>query len=163
MIRINGRVRSWRFRLLVKQALAMLMAVSLIWPMIVPVVAYAGGGVTGAIWTTDSGGAVVNENTHYASKQDVYLNGGPTGNGPGLPAGDYYIRVTDPSGQTVLGRSHPDTIHVGEDGHFPYNVQLWGFLYSASSGFASHGYDDSPNNGDEYKVWASQDADFANS
>src|SRR5437667_115278 len=54
--------------------------------------------VSGAIFTTDSTGTVVNGNL-YAAKADVYLDGGPQGNAPcsaaGLPDGDYYFQVTD--------------------------------------------------------------------
>lgn len=56
---------------------------------------------SGATFTTDASGAAVNEN-HYASPDDVYLNGGPlcTGSRSALPNGWYAFRVTDPSGRT---------------------------------------------------------------
>src|SRR5918911_4676344 len=61
--------------------------------------------VTGAIFTTTNGGTTVNGNI-YESKDAVYLNGGPQPNAPctaaGLPDGDYYFQVTDPSGATLL-------------------------------------------------------------
>src|SRR6516225_9581109 len=62
--------------------------------------------VSGAIFTTDASGNVVNQN-QYAAKQDVYLNGGPGVNAPpgaaGLsPDGVYIFMVTDPSGKTLL-------------------------------------------------------------
>lgn len=57
------------------------------------------------IQTTTEDGTAVNEN-HYASKDDVFLDGGPGEHAPAhaaaLPAGDYYFQVTDPSGKTVL-------------------------------------------------------------
>ncbi|UCD91979.1 MAG: hypothetical protein JSV43_07045 [Methanobacteriota archaeon] len=48
---------------------------------------------------------MVNAN-HYADKRDVYLNGGPGAHAPpwaaGLPDGNYYFQVTDPSGKKLL-------------------------------------------------------------
>ncbi|HEY4633410.1 MAG TPA: hypothetical protein VIH00_05780 [Candidatus Limnocylindrales bacterium] len=59
----------------------------------------------GAIWTSLSDGTAVNANI-YADKSDVYLNGGPQncGGGQGLPDGDYYFQVTDPSGSVLLSQ-----------------------------------------------------------
>jgi|ERR1017187_5613405 hypothetical protein len=68
--------------------------------------AQAGAAVPGAIFTTAVDGSIVNANVQYASKCDVYLNGGPGNDAPagaaGLPGGDYYFQVTDPNGQTLL-------------------------------------------------------------
>jgi len=62
-------------------------------------------GLSGAIFTTNSSGTVVNGN-QYDSPCSVYLNGGPGPHAPahaaGLPDGDYYFQVTDPSGQQLL-------------------------------------------------------------
>ncbi len=61
--------------------------------------------VSGAIFTTVFDGSTVNSN-HYPSKCAVYLDGGPGPNAPakaaGLPDGDYYFQVTDPSGAVLL-------------------------------------------------------------
>lgn len=61
--------------------------------------------VTGAIFTTLEDGTRVNANI-YKDKRDVYLDGGPGPNAPqeaaGLPDGNYYFQVTDPSGKTLL-------------------------------------------------------------
>src|SRR5579864_2791656 len=59
--------------------------------------------VNGAIFTTDISGQTVNGNI-YASKPDVYLNGGPQNqHDSGLvPDGTYYFQVTDPSGAVLL-------------------------------------------------------------
>ena len=58
--------------------------------------------ISGAIFTTISDGTTVNGN-HYASKLDVYLNGGPQNCiSPGLPSGDYYFMVTNPNGNLLL-------------------------------------------------------------
>ena len=65
----------------------------------------AAGPVTGAIFTTTQYGEFVNANL-YDSQEEVYLNGGPRPNAPctaaGLPDGDYYFQVTDPSGSVLL-------------------------------------------------------------
>src|SRR3954451_4587851 len=58
--------------------------------------------IAGAIFTSTSDGATVNGN-NYASKLDVYLNGGPQNCiSPGLPNGNYYYMVTNPSGSVLL-------------------------------------------------------------
>jgi hypothetical protein len=60
---------------------------------------------SGAIFTTLVDGTRVNANI-YASKLDVYLDGGPGPNAPqtaaGLDDGIYVFQVTDPSGQVLL-------------------------------------------------------------
>ncbi len=62
--------------------------------------------LAGAIFTTTPDGSIVNENVRYQSKLEVYLDGGPGPNAPqtaaGLPDGDYYFQVTDPSGKVLL-------------------------------------------------------------
>ena len=70
--------------------------------------AHAHAAVSGAIFTTLSDGSSVNANI-FSAKCDglgVYLDGGPGPNAPqgaaGLPDGDYYFQVTDPSGKTLL-------------------------------------------------------------
>ena len=59
----------------------------------------------GAIFTTDENGTIVNGN-NYDDCCDVYLNGGPPPNAPctsaGLPDGEYYFQVTNPSGSVLL-------------------------------------------------------------
>src|SRR2546430_16988512 len=68
-------------------------------------------GVTGAIFTTTNDGNTVNGNI-YQSCCDVYLNGGPGPHAPctsaGLPPGDYYFQVTDPSGGILLSTDAVD-------------------------------------------------------
>ena len=65
-------------------------------------------GPTGAIFTTTPDGAVVNENVHYKSKLEVYLDGGPGPNAPqtaaGLDDGLYVFQVTDPPGKYLLSQ-----------------------------------------------------------
>jgi hypothetical protein len=117
--------------------------------------------VAGAIFTTLVDGSSVDHNI-YNSKQDVYLNGGP--NSPsapcssvGLPDGDYYFQVTDPSGKNVLSADSlaerkvrvlggiikyylGTTHHVGVGKCGSITVQLLPF-------------NDTPNPGGEYKAW----------
>jgi hypothetical protein len=65
----------------------------------------AGAPLPGAIFTSLEEGETVNHNL-YKDKRDVYLNAGPGPNAPqtaaGLPDGNYYFQVTDPSGKTLL-------------------------------------------------------------
>ena len=118
--------------------------------------------VTGAIFTTTSDGPTVNGNV-YDAKEDVYLSGGPQPNAPcsaaGLPNGDYYFQVTDPSGGTLLSTDdiaeravrvsggviteYLGTTHVPTgDGKCPGSISVQLLPYN-----------DTPNNGGEYKVW----------
>jgi hypothetical protein len=116
----------------------------------------------GAIFTTDNACSGVDLNI-YASKDAVYLNGGPSGGGPGLPDGFYYVQVTEPDG-TVLGTSvgsgTPTPVHV-TSGNFDQCYQLSAIVIKASD--SSPGYDDTSNPGGEYKVWVSSGPTFDNS
>jgi hypothetical protein len=141
-----------------RKALVVLLVLGILGASFVPASA---AGISGAIYTTDISCSGVNVNL-FASKQDVYLNGGPVGGGPGLPDGDYYVQVTDPSGGTVLGSSVVTSVHV-TNGSFDACYQLWDIVYSALSGFTVKGYDDTPSPGGTYKVWVSQDSAFPNS
>ncbi len=62
----------------------------------------------GAIFTTTPDGGIVNENVHYESKLEVYLDGGPPPHAPqtaaGLPDGYYVFQVTNPSGAYLLSQ-----------------------------------------------------------
>lgn len=133
--------------------------------------------VHGAIFTTDVSG---NTNVNlYAEKKDVWVNGGPRKAGAaGLPEGFYYIKVTDPSGATLLGTStlnplapgalpqnnnSKTPIHVGANGEFDAPVQLWFVVRYLQGNGSTQGYKDTPNNGNEYKVWVSQDPLFTHS
>lgn len=125
--------------------------------------------MSGAIFTTDINCSDVNKNI-YESKMDVYLIGGPDtvqgGRQPaGLPEGYYYVQVTLPNDRTLLGTSvgssNPTPIHVSASGTFDQCYQLWSIVVKASD--ASQGYDDTTNNGGEYKVWVSTSSSFVNS
>jgi hypothetical protein len=115
--------------------------------------------LSGAIYTTDGSGAIVNQNI-YPSKSSVYLNGGPTGNcqNAGLdPDGDYYFQVTSPSGvllstdavnfrqiKVVAGK----VAGVSGAGNHPTGAPST----CGSLGVQLLPYSDTPNPGGEYKV-----------
>jgi hypothetical protein len=112
--------------------------------------------MSGAIFTTESACDGTNVNI-FATKADVYLDGGPAHPGAaGLPDGDYYVRVTEPGG-ALLGYSLTANAHVTA-GEFDVCYHLVDILVKASD--ATPGYDDTTNGGGEYKVWVSQSADF---
>jgi len=121
------------------------------------------GPPSGAIFTTVADGSEVNYNI-YQAKEDVYLDGGPGPGAPqhaaGLDDGIYVFQVTDPSGKVLLSTDPvecrqftisdgiivstapstcPHTTGVDVD-HGALTVQLMPF-------------NDTPNNGGEYKVW----------
>lgn len=134
---------------------------------LVPLKAHA---PSGAIFTTLPDGSEVNYNI-YASKDDVYLDGGPGVGAPqtaaGLDDGSYVFQVTDPSGKTLLSTDlarcrqftvtggvisavvDTDCEHVtGLDAdHGATTVQLMPYL-------------DTPNPGGEYKAWVTRVEDF---
>ncbi|MDI6857273.1 MAG: hypothetical protein QME71_03040 [Dehalococcoidia bacterium] len=91
-----------------------------------------GGGaapLSGAIFTTTAHGSVVDENVRYDSKLDVYLDGGPGPHAPkgaaGLPDGNYYFQVTDPSGAVLLSEDPAACREVRvEDGVFVELVSI---------------------------------------
>src|SRR5256885_10719975 len=115
----------------------------------------------GAIFTTDSTCTEVNQNI-FDNKEDVYIDGCPAHPGAaGLPDGSYCVQVTDPSGQTVLGKSDAGAVTV-TGGEFVQCYQLTSIVKTASSDFVTPGFDDTPNPGGEYKVWVSTDCNFDN-
>jgi hypothetical protein len=94
-------------------------------------------GLTGSVKTTLADGSVVNGNI-YQDKSDVYVYGDQL-----QDVTTVYIRVTDPSGSTVLSETKQVSVTDGSFG--PVQLPAFG---------------DSPNNGDEYKVWVSSSPDF---
>lgn len=138
--------------------------------------AHAAPPLPGAIFTTLSDGSQVNANIFSAKCEalGVYLDGGPGPNAPqgaaGLPDGDYYFQVTDPSGKTLLStdpqkfrrftvsagiivaRVAPQAAGDHDTGtdvdHGALTIELCPFL-------------DTPNPGGEYKVWVTPVTDFA--
>jgi hypothetical protein len=128
----------------------------------------AGAQVSGAIFTTTPDGAIVNENVHYANKADVFLSGGPGPNAPpgaaGLPPGEYYFMVTDPSGKQLLSSDSARNrcVVIGNGGYMtnqactsPGTHQL----NPKAGGAAQESvvqlipFNDTPNNGGVYKAW----------
>jgi hypothetical protein len=140
--------------------------------------------LSGAIFTTTVDGTIVNENVHYEAKEDVYLDGGPGPNAPstaaGLPEGDYYFQVTDPSGKDLLSTDHISCRKIHVNGYGVIDFVYSGFNYYYQNGKNSgwiamecqhntgidvdHAelgaitvqlfpYDDTPNPGGVYKVW----------
>ena len=123
--------------------------------LIMPAIAEASN--PGAIWTTTSTCGPVNVN-NYASKVDVYLNGGPDGSGAsGLPDGSYWVEVIVPGG-VVLGRSSSAVVAV-VDGRMAQCYQLWAITRQAPA-FTQVGYLDTTNPGGSYNVLVSQDPGF---
>ncbi|WP_201738465.1 hypothetical protein [Thermus thermamylovorans] len=129
--------------------------------------------LTGAIYTTLGDGSLVNGNV-YDAKEDVYLNGGPPPNAPctaaGLPDGEYYFQVTDPSGATLLTTDPIDHRRVRVQGgvFVEYTGATYGGTRLTGSGRCPgaisvqlYPYADTPNPGGEYKVWVTPVADYA--
>lgn len=138
--------------------------------------AHAAPPLPGAIFTTLADGSQVNANIFSAkcNTYGVYLDGGPGPNAPqgaaGLPDGDYFFQVTDPSGKTLLSTdpqafrrftvtggiitSRVAPLAAGDHDtgldvdHGAVTVELCPFL-------------DTPNPGGEYKVWVTPVADFS--
>ncbi len=152
-------------------AVRFLLVLSLVFsPVFTPAAVPAPAGiVSGAIFTTDVAGNIVNANL-YANKCDVYLDGGPGPNAPagaaGLPDGDYYFQVTDPSGKKLLST----------DAVTSRQFSVSGGLITGVSGAGNHGtgldtdhgaatiqlcpYLNTTNPGGVYKVWVTPVADY---
>lgn len=82
---------------------------------------------SGAIFTSTADGTAVNQNI-FASKDDVYLNGGPQNeNAKGLPDGTYYFQVTGPA------NSGPGETLLSEDGIACRKVTVVGGVVAGSS------------------------------
>mgnify|MGYP003288354868 CR=1 FL=1 len=125
--------------------------------------------LTGAIFTTDVNCNGTDLNI-YASKNDVYLDGGPHHTGAaGLPQGEYYVQVTEPDGTllgTSLGTNDETPVVVNAAGEFVICYKLIDIVRTASNPgpfpVAPDGFDTTSNPGGEYKVWVSRVNDFAN-
>src|SRR5438105_893037 len=123
-------------------------------------VALAAPPLPGAIFTTDSTCSGVDLNI-YTNKDAVYLSGGPAHPGSAsLPDGFYFVRVTDPNGDLVLGTSLDaggipiQTVQV-LNGHFASCYQLSQVVRDPSTAGPALGYGNTTNPGGEYKVWVS--------
>jgi hypothetical protein len=134
--------------------------------------------VSGAIFTTDVTGTEVNVN-QYAAKTDVYLNGGPGPGAPqtaaGLPDGNYFFQVTDPSGKTLLSSDNIVCREVTVSGGnitaiVPATDPTTGLTCTHNAGTPGPGvlgipvqlfpFDDTPNNGGVYKAWMTNVLNF---
>jgi len=135
--------------------------------LLMSTLAMAAPPLPGAIFTTDYIGNLVNGNTKYESKcgvTGVWLDGGPGPNAPqtaaGLPDGDYYFQVTDPSGKKLLST----------DPVMNRQVHVKNGIIDSLSGAGNHNtnpsvdagggivvelcpFDDTPNPGGVYKAW----------
>lgn len=125
---------------------------------------------SGAIFTTLFDGSEVNFNI-YPSKESVYLDGGPGPGAPqdaaGLDDGVYVFQVTSPSGKVLLSTDAGRCRQFIVGGGVITAVVASGCEHV--TGFdLDHGattvqlfpYDDTPNNGGVYKVWATLVEDY---
>jgi len=125
---------------------------------------FAAPPLPGAIFTTNSDCGGVDLNI-YASKDLVYLNGGPSHPGAAnLPPGSYYVRVTNPSGSQVLGTSGTNTPFVVDANGHANCIKLCDVLTNGPDGTTDPncGYNDTDNPGGEYKAWVSLVSTFDN-
>jgi protocatechuate 3,4-dioxygenase beta subunit len=139
-----------------------------------------GAPVTGAIFTSLDDGSTTNHNL-YDSKLDVYLNAGPGLNAPrdaaGLPDGDYYFQVTDPSGKWLLSTDPvkcrkfrvtdgviseflSQTTQCYKDGKQYGMHDIGDSYYQDAISIQLMPFDDTPNNGGVYKVWVTPIGEF---
>lgn len=129
--------------------------------------------ITGAIFTTLPDGSEVNFNI-YSDKSLVYLDGGPGPGAPqtaaGLPDGTYVFQVTDPSGKTLLSTDAAGCRQFTVSNGIINGVQPakdFGCPHLTGTDI-DHGattvqllpFNDTPNNGGEYKVWATPVGDY---
>jgi hypothetical protein len=118
--------------------------------------------ISGAIWTTDPTGERVNANI-YDAKADVHLMGGPARPGvAGLPDGNYYYIITDPGCKELLAGPFPETSDPEVNG-IPNTadkqiVVVDGETDPVLTQLAP--FNDTPNNGGEYKVHVTQVDDY---
>jgi hypothetical protein len=120
--------------------------------------------IHGAIFTTDAAGNV-NVNI-YDAKADVYLNGGPTNDNcaaAGVDDGTYVFQITNPNGDTLLS--------TDDISHREFTVS-GGVIVAPANDHPSVGgdcggirvqmapFNDTPNNGGEYKAWITRKDDY---
>src|SRR6266403_825104 len=142
------------------------------WLVLIVLPTHAAPPLSGAIFTTIADGSIVNANVQYQSKCEVYLDGGPGPNAPvgaaGLPAGDYYFQVTDPSGKKLLSTDPVSnrrftvssagiiTAYTGSGGP-PHPTGLnpndGAVTIQLANNTCPTDYLDTPNNGGVYKAW----------
>jgi len=119
--------------------------------------------IHGALFTSDVAGNV-NVNI-YDNKADVYLNGGPRNDNcaaAGVDDGTYVYQVTNPNGDTLLSTDSID--------HRQFTVS-GGVITAVNDHLTDPGdcsslqlqlapFNDTPNNGGEYKVWITRLSDY---
>jgi len=127
--------------------------------------------VSGAIFTTDQNSTFVNGNV-YDFMEDVYLSGGPRPNAPctaaGLPAGDYYFQVTDPSGSQLLSSDPIAYRRVTVSGGLIVNATAFHNIGIGKCAALNPNnitvqlapFLPTPNPGGEYKVWMTKVSDY---
>ena len=122
---------------------------------------------SGALFTTTASNTTVNNNI-YATKADAYLGGGPqNSNASGLPNGNYYFQVTDPSGAVLLSTDAIQCRELivangrvsGSTGSCPHSNGSFNPANSSTS-VQLLPYADTPNNGGEYKAWITKIDDY---
>ena len=125
---------------------------------------------SGAIFTTVADGSEVNYNI-YPNKEAVYLDGGPGPGAPqtaaGLDDGTYVFQVTDPSGRRLLSTDEARCRQFVVTDGIITSVVATGCEHDTGLD-VDHGattvqlmpYDDTPNNGGVYKVWATKVQDY---
>lgn len=142
-----------------------------------------GAGVPGAIFTTTANGSTVNSNL-FDSKCAVYLDGGPGPHAParaaGLPDGDYFFQVTDPSGAQLLSTDPVSnrrfrvsggviTAYTGFGGPAHAtgidqdHAAQGAITISLANSTCPNDYLTTPNVGNIYKVWATPVASYVGS
>jgi hypothetical protein len=138
-----------------------------IWPAFAQTSPGTPSPLPGAAFTTDPYCNQVNGNI-YPSKEVVYIGGGPSRlNAAGLkPLTSYYLRVTDPKGEVLLGTSAatltPTPIKTDANGKFACISIFSNVAQVTSTGaFNGAGYATTPNSGGEYKAWISPDPAFS--
>lgn len=132
--------------------------------------------MNGKIYTSNSDGTTVNGNI-YATKDQVYVNGGPQHeqqNGIS-PDGTYYFQVTDPSGAVLLSSDDITCRQLVVSGGRVVGIPLGSPPATCTTGYHAIGvpdpssgqtpvqlipYADTPNPGGEYKVWATPVQDY---
>jgi hypothetical protein len=125
---------------------------------------------SGALFTTVADGSEVNANI-YASKDLVYLDGGP---GPGAPQGaaglnddTYVFQITEPAGRVLLSTDPAKCRQFVVSGGIITALVVTGCQHATGID-VDHGaltvqlipYDDTPNPGGEYKAWVVRLSDF---
>jgi len=116
----------------------------------------------GKIFVSDKNGNPVKSESKFGGPSDVYLNGGPQSpKGSGLPDGTYYFLVTDPSGDKLLSTDNASCRQLTvTDGKVAGASDKAGACQHANGTTANGAtpvqlipFAQSPNDGNEYKVW----------